>query len=128
MENALLDFSGIALLSRKSRPAGFLTGRLLSGRFYVEGALPASDEDWTSPDLFFRADKRAGGRIIGFFLFSHAAADRLPLARPHACGKLVLAVKKRRSGGLCFKGFLVDYEDRILFKPIEVVRDKGGLP
>ena len=127
-ENGLLAFSEMALLSRKSRPVGFLAGRLLSGRFYVEVVFPASDEDWTSPDVFFRLDKRAGGRIIGFFLFSHAAAERRPLAQPHACGKLVLAVKKRRSGGPGFKGFIVDYEGRFFFKPVEVVRDKGGRP
>ncbi len=64
----------------------------------------------------------------GSSFFSRSAAERRRIGKPHACGKIVLAVAKKRDGGLDFEGFRIDYTGRFVFDPLPVVEEKETAP
>jgi hypothetical protein len=121
---ALKSLRAIAALSPTGKPAGFLLGHVRGGRYFVESAIAAAGRDWAEHETYDRLDSIEPGRIIGFFTFSRSAAERRRIGKPHACGKAVLAVFKKRDGVLEFEGFRVEYTGRFVFDPLPVVREK----
>jgi hypothetical protein len=125
---ALRSLEAAGLLAGRSGAAGFLAGHRRGGRAYVEAAIPADPDSWVSPEAFAALDDLYEGRIIGFYVFSLAAADRRRIGRPHACGKILITAKKLRSGGLNMRSFFIDYQDRFVLTPIPLARDRGRTP
>lgn len=121
--DALRTLQAVALLSGSARPAGVLLGHVRGGRFLVEAIVAGQNAKTSSLEVQARLDDLDPGRVIGFFVFSPTAAGRRAFAKPHACGKLFLAVKKGRSGGLGFKGYHIDYDGRFVFLPVAVNRE-----
>jgi hypothetical protein len=125
---ALKAIEASAVLSRPARPAGILIGHVRGGRFFVEGAASGTDEGWTTPETYERLDRLYPGRIIGFFVFSRSAVVRRKIGRPHACGKIVLALAAHKDAGLDIEGFFIDYAGRFVFEPLPVIREKETTP
>ncbi len=125
---SLKALRAIAALSPTEKPAGFLFGHVRGGRYFVENAVAGAGDDWPEHETYDRLDIIEPGRIIGFFVFSRSAAERRRIGKPHACGKIVLAVAKKRDGGLDFEGFRIDYTGRFVFDPLPVVEEKETAP
>jgi hypothetical protein len=125
---SLKNLRAIAALSPAGKPAGFLLGHVRGGRYFVENAIAADGSDWAEHETYDRLESIEPGRIIGFFTFSRSAAERRRIGKPHACGKAVLTVSKKRDGLLEFDGFRVDYTGRFVFDPLPVVREKETAP
>jgi hypothetical protein len=120
--NARLALASAAAASKRMAPAGFLTGHIRGGRFIVEGVVAAEAASPADPDAFFALDALQPGRVIGFLLPSSAPAARKLLLRPHAVGKLVLAIRKRPAGRKPeFVGWWVDFDGRFRFKSAPIV-------
>lgn len=120
--------TAIAALAKKARPAGILLGHVRGGRYFIEDAVAGTDADWTAPETYQQLDAVYPGRIIGFFVFSRAAAERRRIGRPHACGRIVLTVAKRRDGGLDVPGYRIDYDGRFVFEKLDVIFEKEARP
>jgi hypothetical protein len=125
---SLKALRAIAALSPRKKPAGFLLGHVRGGRYFVENAIAGAGGDWAEHETYDRLDAIEPDRIIGFFVFSRSAAERRRIGKPHACGKVVLAVAKKRNGILEFEGFHIDYTGRFVFDPLPVVREKETAP
>ena len=125
---SLKALRAIAAVSPSGTPAGFLLGHVRSGRYFVENAVAGTNANWAKVETYVRLDAVEPGRIIGFFVFSHDAAERRKVGRPHACGKIVLAAAKKRAGEFDFEGFHVDYTGRFVFDPLPVIREKEIAP
>jgi hypothetical protein len=116
--NARLALTSAAAVSKGALPAGFLTGHIRGGRFIVEGFVAADAIALADPDAFFALDALQPGRVIGFLVPGVAAAARKPLLRPHAVGRLVLALRKKPgTRNPEFVGWSVDYDGRFFFAP-----------
>lgn len=121
--DALRMLQTVALLAGSGRPAGVLLGHVRGGRFWVEAIVAGEKSKASSLEVHIRLDDLDPGRVIGFFDFSPTAAGRRAFARPQACGKLLLAVKRAPNGGLGFKGYQIDYNGRFVFLPVAVNRE-----
>lgn len=116
---ALLSAAAVA---KRGAPAGFLTGHIRGGRFIVEGCIPADPASLADPDAFFKLEALQPGRIVGFLVPSPAAAARKPLLRPHAVGRLVLALRRRtHARKLHLAGWAVDFDGKFFFSPAPIV-------
>jgi hypothetical protein len=73
-------------------------------------------------NAYFALDALQPGRIIGFIVPGVAAAARKPLLRPHAVGRLVLALRKKPgTRNPEFVGWSVDYDGRFRFEPAPII-------
>jgi hypothetical protein len=120
--DARLALTSTAAVSKRVAPAGFLTGHVRGGRFIVEGFVAAEAASPADPDAFFALDALQPGRVIGFLVAGLSMAARKPLLRPHAVGKLVLAMRKKPAGRRPdFVGWWVDFDGRFRFEPAPIV-------
>lgn len=125
--DARLELEAPAAASGRTDAAGFLLGHVRSGRFIVEGIVPApSPAEVVDPEAFFRLDALTPDRVIGFLL--PAAATGEPLLRPHACGKLVLTPKAGTSGRTAWAGRTVELDDEFSFTPVKVFSEPARKP
>jgi hypothetical protein len=120
--DARLALASAAAFSKQAAPAGFLTGHVRGGRFIVEGFFAATAASLAAPEAFFTLDALQSGRVIGFLVAGFSMAARKPLLRPHAVGKLVLAVRKKPAGRKPdFVSWSVDFDGRFRFEPAPIV-------
>ncbi len=126
--DARLALRSAAAISKGALPAGFLTGHIRGGRFIVEGFVAADAAALADPDACFALEALQPGRIIGFIVPGVSAAARKPLLRPHAVGRLVLALRmKPGTRNLDFVGWSVDFDGKLFFAPSPIAETERSL-
>ena len=103
---------------------GLLIGHKRAGRFFVESAFPAPAGFKPGPKNFPVLNEAFQDRIIGFFVYGTGAAARRPFLQPLACGRLLLEIHRRKSGGDAYSAFAIDYDGRFKTAPIELILEE----
>ncbi len=127
--DARLALTSAAAVSKGALPAGFLTGHIRgdasSSRASSRRTPPRRPT--RTPSSPWMPCSRAGSSASS--CRASAAAARKPLLRPHAVGRLVLALRKKPgTRNPDFVGWSVDFDGRFFFAPAPIVEDRGRSP
>jgi len=115
----------VFFLSRGRRPSlnevcGYLLGRKSNKTFFVEKIFALPWKDLLNPETFLRLEKNQRRRILGVFGAGHPARKN-KLLHPLFCEKVFLSFKTDRKGELRIKAYLIQFDRRFYFVPLERV-------
>jgi hypothetical protein len=118
--DAVRDLEAARLLAPAGKARGFLLGHRRGGRVLIENALASPAGRWPSLKTFLDLETEIGGKIVGFFLLGSSGAAAKELLRPIGVGKVLIERRGRTDRRPVFRGRLIDYEDRFMFRPLAV--------
>jgi hypothetical protein len=119
--DAVRTLQAVHLLSPGGKNRGFLLGHRRGERIYVENAILSPSPAWPSLQTYYRLEAGLQGKIIGFFLKGSDPASRKNLLQPFGVGKVLIEIRGRGGRPPAFRGSMIDYEDRFLFRAISVI-------
>lgn len=122
--DAVRILRAVRRLARASGARGFLLGHRRGDRVYIESALPSPANTWPALDSFYALDAELGGKTVGFFILRAAAAARKALLQPFGTGKVLIEIGTRVGSKANFRGALIDYRERFVFKPLRVIAER----